>query len=238
MIDVHTHILPGLDDGAKTPEISLKMLRMERDQGVDTVVLTPHFYRYRERPEWFFERRMKSCLQLREYLQEQVDEAEIETLPNLVLGCEVAWVPNLAEWDCLPELCIGNTKNLLLELPFTPWNDMLSRQIYDLMGKTGITPVIAHLERYLKIQPWERVAEILSLGVPVQISADAFLKLFTRKNSFNALTQWAHIVASDCHDTDKRLPCLGPAMEIIQRKLGEAAVKEIERYTKEIVGQR
>ena len=53
MTDLHTHILPGMDDGAKTVEDSLAMLRMEYDQGVDTVVLTPHFYRDRENPKHF-----------------------------------------------------------------------------------------------------------------------------------------------------------------------------------------
>ena len=54
MIDLHTHILPGMDDGAKDTATSLQMLRMERDQGVDTVVLTPHYYRHRESAEDFF----------------------------------------------------------------------------------------------------------------------------------------------------------------------------------------
>ena len=53
MIDIHTHILPGMDDGASTPEESLAMLRMQREQGVDTVFLTPHFHRDRENPEHF-----------------------------------------------------------------------------------------------------------------------------------------------------------------------------------------
>lgn len=234
MIDLHTHILPNLDDGAKTPEDSVKMLRMEREQGIDTVVLTPHFYRYKERPEWFLERRMKSVLELREFMLNLPDE-ELANLPKLVLGCEVAWVPNLADLDCLPNLCIGRTKNMLLELPFTPWSKVLSSQIYDLMGKTGITPVIAHLERYFKIQPKEQIEEILSLGVPVQISADAFLKLLTRKNSLNALERWAHIVASDCHDPIKRTPCLGTAMAVVKKKLGEAAVNEIDRCTRELI---
>ena len=61
MTDLHTHILPGMDDGAVSVETSLEMLRMERDQGVDAVVLTPHFYRDRERPEQFLARRRASA---------------------------------------------------------------------------------------------------------------------------------------------------------------------------------
>jgi protein subunit release factor B len=53
MTDLHTHILPGMDDGSPDVETSIAMLRMEAEQGVHTVVLTPHFYRDRERPEHF-----------------------------------------------------------------------------------------------------------------------------------------------------------------------------------------
>ena len=65
----------------------------------------------------------------------------------------------------LPELCIGETKNMLIELPFTPWNDRMIHQLYEFFGGTGITPVIAHLERYLKIQRPEHIREVLELGV-------------------------------------------------------------------------
>ena len=96
MTDLHTHILPGMDDGAKTPEESLQMLRMERDQGVDTVVLTPHFYRDREWPERFLARRRASAEALRDALM-ALPEEEIRNMPRLILGAAVAWVPNLPE---------------------------------------------------------------------------------------------------------------------------------------------
>ena len=62
MIDLHTHILPKMDDGASSSDLSLEMLRMEAEQGVDTVVLTPHFYREKEDPSSFLQRRASSSL--------------------------------------------------------------------------------------------------------------------------------------------------------------------------------
>ena len=147
MTDLHTHILPGMDDGAKTPEESLQMLRMERDQGVDTVVLTPHFYRDRERPEQFLARRRASAEALRDALM-ALPEEEIRTMPRLILGAEVAWVPNLPDMPELSRMCMGRSKYLLLELPFSAWSDPLFRQLRELMDRTGVTPVIAHVERY------------------------------------------------------------------------------------------
>ncbi|MDD6188463.1 MAG: hypothetical protein PUB32_02640 [Clostridiales bacterium] len=223
MTDLHTHILPGMDDGAKTVEISLEMLRMERDQGVDTVVLTPHFYRDRERPERFLARRREAEETLLKALL-ALPEEERSTMPRLVLGAEVAWVPNLADWPELPQLCMGRGRHLLLELPMNPWNEQMFRQLYDLMGRTGLTPVIAHIERYMKMQKPEHIKEVLSLGVPVQVSSEPLLHPLNRGRVLKLLRErQAQLIASDCHNTTSRPPNLGPAMEIVKKKLGKAS---------------
>ena len=226
MTDLHTHILPGMDDGAKTPEISLEMLRMERDQGVDTVVLTPHFYRDREWPGSFLKRRSAAAERLRAALEALGDERS--TLPRLELGAEVAWVPNLADMPELPQLCMGQSRYLLLELPFYPWNEQMIHQIYDLMGRTGVTPVVAHIERYVKIQKPAYLAEVLSLGVPVQVSGEPLLHALQQGRALKLLRKHqAQLIASDCHDTVRRPPNLGPAMDAVRRKLGEARASEV-----------
>lgn len=231
MTDLHTHILPGLDDGAKTVEESLQMLRTERRQGVDTVVLTPHFYRDRENPKRFLQRRREAIIALGSRVLE-LSEEERHSLPNMFLGAEVAWWPTLAEWDELPELCLGGTKYLLLELPFTPWSEKMVDQLHEFYGRTGITPIIAHLERYLKLQRPERIEEIFSLRFPVQISADALLHPLARGRALKLLRQGkAHIVASDCHNCESRGPNLASAMQVLNRKLEAAQAESILRYT-------
>lgn len=235
MTDLHTHILPGMDDGAKTVEMSLEMLRMERDQGVDTVVLTPHLYRDRERPSRFLDRRSAAEETLLKALMALPAE-ERRTLPRLELGAEVAWVPNLAEWPELPRLCMGHGKYLLLELPMNPWNEQMFRQLYELMGRTGLTPVIAHIERYIKMQKPEYIAEVLSLGVPVQVSSEPLLHPLSRGKVLKLLRQrQAEYIASDCHNTTSRPPNLGPAMEIVKKKLGEKSATELRRRGNEVL---
>ena len=220
MTDLHTHILSGIDDGAQSVEESLAMLRMERSQGVDTVVLTPHFYRHRENPKRFLRRRQEAAAGLARRVLE-LSEKEKADLPQMLLGAEVAWWPNMADWEELPELCIGDTKNLLLELPFTPWNDQMIYQLYELFGRTGITPIIAHLERYLKIQRAEYVQEVLNLDVPVQISADVLLRPMARGNAMKLLRQnRICVVASDCHNCTSRVPNLAASMAVLRKKLG------------------
>ena len=236
MTDLHTHILPGIDDGARDAGESLALLRMEKEQGIKAVVLTPHFFRGKESPKHFLQRRQKAVETLEAHLL-KLPEEDREELPKRLLGAEVAWVPNLPDWDELSDLCMGETKHLLLELPFTPWNDRMIDRMYDLMNRTDITPVIAHLERYLKIPRPEHVREILNLGVPVQVSGDVLLHFTTRSGAMKLLkNHQAHILASDCHNIGKRPPNIKDAMDVVRRKLGDQQVERLIRYADEMAG--
>lgn len=235
MTDLHTHILPGMDDGARDADESIVMLRQERAQGVDTVVLTPHFYRDRETPDQFLQRRAKAFEELTLRLRELPPE-EQQTLPRLILGAEVAWNHALLDCEKISELCIGQTKNLLLEMPFIPWSDHTIHLIYNLMGQTGITPVIAHLERYLKSQYLGRVRQVLEMGVPIQISADILQYPLARRKVMKLLRrEQVHLLASDCHNAIARTPNLKEAMDIVRRKQGDQRAEELVRCADELV---
>lgn len=236
MTDLHTHILPGMDDGARTVEESIALLRLEREQGVDTVVLTPHFYRGQERPRHFLTRRQEAEARLLEGLQ-KLSEDERSGLPKILLGAEVAFYPNLFEWEELPELCIGQTQNMLLEMPFAPWTGRMINQIYDLISHTGITPVIVHLERYLKMQRPSMIQEVLNLGVPVQITGDVFLHWLGRRSALSLIQKCGDwLIASDCHRLDKSPPILRSATDILEKKLGKQRVLEMQFLTDKLAG--
>lgn len=227
MTDLHTHILPGMDDGARSAEASLELLRMEAAQGVDAVMLTPHFYRDRESIPRFLARRDAAAETLTAALA-ALPESERRSLPRLALGAEVAWRPNLSEWEELPRLCLGSGRCFLLELPFQPWTDQLINQLYELPGRTGLTPVIAHIERYLKYQRQQHIEAVLSLGVPVQVSAEPLLHMTQRRPLLRLLKAGrAQLLASDAHDTTARRPNLGEAMDLVRRRLGGAAAASL-----------
>lgn len=220
MNDLHTHILPELDDGADTVETSLAMLRQEYAQGVDTVALTPHFYRDREHLSDFLQRREEGYHKLLAAIA-ALSEEEKEALPDLLLGAEVAWVPNFAQLPGLEKLCYQDTKFLLLELPFGSWDDTLFRQIYDLMNCRGITPVIAHIDRYWGTQKKEQFETLFSLGVPVQLSAEPLLHFTTRGQALRLIkTGKVQMLISDAHNLTNRQPNLGKAADVLRRKLG------------------
>ena len=235
MIDLHTHILCGMDDGARDAEMSLRMLKLQQAQGVDTVVLTPHFYRHRETAHEFLHRRQRAVDRLQRHL-EQLSLEERAELPKMVLGAEVTWVPNLTDCEDLDKLCLNGTKYLLLELPYGKWDYALVDQVYDLMTKTGLTPVIAHLDRYRGIQQPQQIRDVLELDLPVQISSSLFLHLASRGYGLRALQQYAHVVASDCHDNRRRPPDLGDAMQLIEKKLGKEAIAAIDANARLFAG--
>ena len=237
MTDLHTHILPGMDDGAKDVETSLTLLRMEAAQGVDTVVLTPHFYRDREEPSHFLARRAKAAKTLADALM-ALPEEERKTLPRLALGAEIAWVPNLAEWPELSQLCLGASRHFLLELPFHPWTDQLINRLYELPGRTGLTPVLAHIERYLKDQKPQHLEAVLALGVPVQVSAEPLLHLTQRGAVLKLLRERrAQLIASDTHDPHSRPPNLGDALAVVRRRLGDGKADSLAARSGEILTQ-
>ena len=223
MTDLHSHVLPGMDDGAKSVEISLRMLRAEWKQGVSTVVATPHFYRDVESPRSFLHRRKEAVQRLMEGMKPLPMES-LKRFPSVRLGAEVAWVPNLALWPELRQLCYEGTSYILIEPPFQPWSESMFRQLYDLIDGEGLTPVIAHLDRYLDRQDSGKIREICAMGLPIQISADMFSGVFNRLKGMRLIKSGkAQLLISDCHNMTTRPPNLGPAMEYLRGKLGERA---------------
>ena len=235
MTDLHTHILPGMDDGARSVEVSLAMLREEAAQGVDAVALTSHYYRDRESSGSFLERRARASEALETAIA-ALPEPERSALPARILAAEVAWVPNLVECSRLHELCYQGTDTFLLELPMRPWYDGLFRQIYDLINVTGLTPVIAHIDRYWSSQKPQRLAELYALGLPVQLSAEALVRFPTRARAIKTIQHnQAQIIMSDCHDMDSRRPNLLPAMELVGKKLGAPMRRQLAAQTTELL---
>lgn len=196
MTDLHTHILPGIDDGADCLELSLKMLRKLKTKGVKRVALTPHFYPMREELSVFLRRRAQAY----DILLSAWDK---QTMPQLLLGAEVHYTPELLQMD-LRQLTIGAGSYLLLELPDADVNPFVE-QVVDAILLDGIIPILAHVER---CQPFrkdpERLFRLVRMGALAQISAEA---LTENKDSFaiaclqNGLAQ---IVASDAHNLKDR----------------------------------
>ena len=223
LIDFHSHILPGVDDGSKDVQMSLQMLRRQWEHGVGHVVLTPHFYPEHDTPEHFLAARDRAAEQLLAACKGQND------LPQLYLGAEVAYFRGISECDDLQKLCIHDTGYVLVELPMGTWDQYIFDELSGIRHKQGLTPVIAHLDRYL---PWfgamKMVNKVAQLPVLIQVNGAAFLRRGSASLMLRLMEkEIIHLLGSDSHDLAERAPNLGDATRVICRKLGE---KKLERF--------
>ena len=214
-VDLHCHILPGVDDGAGDLAAALELVRIAQADGTAALVLTPHYRgRYRQNGP---ERLQEAFRALR-----QAAPADME----LYLGNEVAYEKDVTEK--LTEgrvLCLAGGRYVLLEFDVATTGYQAMDAVMELIGG-GFVPVIAHLERYPVFQKDKELTEaVLAAGALVQINADSVLGQcgFGVKRFCHWLLKGrrAHFVASDAHDRDARPPKLGECFRYISRKYGE-----------------
>jgi len=224
IVDFHSHVLPQVDDGSRSLEMSLSMLRMEAEQGIGCVAATPHFYADRDTPARFLSRRNAAA----ERLQAVMDER----CPMLMLGAEVAFYPGMSESDALQDLCLEKSRYILVELPLQPWYNGVYEELEAISARQGLTPVIAHVERYLPLRRRERVLERLeTLPVLLQANAGFFLRHMTARTALRLLRDGRiHLLGSDCHNLKDRAPRLGFAIREIERRSGVEALEWVVRH--------
>ena len=228
MIDFHSHILPGIDDGSHDVKQSLAMLSELKKQRVDTVIASSHFYVNERSPRRFLEKRAASWDELQQALP--VDS------PEILLGAEVLYFSGISRLEELPILCIERTDVLLLEMPFRPWTEHMLREVEDLVYRRELTVLLAHIERYLRYVKQDTLERLLDAGVLVQANADFFLPFFTKRKALRMLDEgYIHVLGSDCHNTTTRAPRLAEAVKTIREHLGSSILKEMDELGKELI---
>ncbi|MBR4224611.1 MAG: capsular polysaccharide biosynthesis protein [Oscillospiraceae bacterium] len=222
-VDLHCHILPGIDDGSESSEMSLEMLRRERAQGVGRVVLTPHFYRHREDQRSFLKRRQASYERLLRAM-----EKDGGAFPELKLGAEVAMTTELRFEDLSP-LCIEGTNTLLLELPFTKMGSWYG-DVRAIIERNTYRVVLAHVERFRDSLDKKSHEQIMELPCLKQINTSSIIEdgFFRRRQ----LLKWVadgdvHLLGTDAHNLDKRPVNIRKAIEILSEKGHRAEAKEM-----------
>lgn len=212
MIDIHTHILPRFDDGAKDGQTSFEMLKAEYAQGVKTVVLTSHFYGRKHSPKHFLQKRAASFARIKEDIPDGL---------NVRLGAEVHFSGiNLSDCEELCTLAIEGTKCILLEFPFThKWTDELMDNLAEFISETGYTPIIAHIERYREVLKRPAyVTELVNMGCLIQVNARSFTEKKEKGFAFALLKKGlVHCIGSDAHDLEIRSPDLLTAKAEIEK---------------------
>ena len=229
MIDIHSHIVFDVDDGPKTIEDSRALLEEAYAQGVRTVVSTSH------RRKGMFETPEEKIAANFKIVQ----ELSKEIAPDLTIlyGAEIYFTSDILdklENHIIPKL--NDTRYALIEFSMnTPY-----REIHSALSKVlmlGITPVIAHIERYHALENDEkRVRELINMGCYTQINSSSVLKprifgdtyKFMKKRARYFLDKdLVHVVASDMHNLENRPPYMKEAYELIAKKYGAGKAREL-----------
>jgi protein-tyrosine phosphatase len=216
VIDIHSHILPGLDDGASTWEDSLQMARLAVEDGIRTMVASPHLFKNRTVNLAETNHKDEILNKITEFKQKLLTAAiDLEILP----GCDFPLsFESLQLLDKGQVLTINEGRRyLLLELPESSLPPATEEICFHLQS-TGLTPIITHPERHFVFQEMpKKLARLLDLGCLTQITGASLIGGFGRQVARISREMmrkgYIHLLASDAHDTKRRPPLLGQALK-------------------------
>lgn len=221
--DIHTHILPGVDDGAAGMPQALELVRMAWKNGTRTLFLTPHYRgKFKESPQWLRESFSMFSQMVREELPAM----------KLVLGSEVHYEADMPERIQQKQvLSINDSQYLLLEFRGSSLRSQIIAGVSEVI-RCGFIPIIAHVERYQEFLTDDSlVPEVLEKGALVQLNADSVMGqngLRVKKFCHRMLKeQMVHFIASDAHDTRKRPPLLRDCFLRVHKKYGEEYAAQV-----------
>jgi protein-tyrosine phosphatase len=225
MIDLHNHLLPGIDDGAKKLEESLEFLRIAGRDGVTTVTATPHM-----KPGVYDNTRAAILERIAMVKEASRGDAAVEKV-ELLPGAEVYFTADVVDRARSGELMTvaDRGKYLLLELPYQQLPMKVDETIFQLR-LIGITPIMAHPERVAYyLEDFERVAASVRLGALTQVTGNSITGRFGSKARDFAVRMLErgliHIVASDSHDARHRPPTLSDARDALTKLAGEETAR-------------
>lgn len=233
MVDFHTHILPGIDDGSRDIGESIRMLEEESEQGVQMVLATPHFYAHRDTVSDFLRRREESWM----CLQKEMQDKGI-SLP-IIKGAEVYYFPDMGKAKQLSRLCMEEKSILLLELPFVQWTESILSDVRNLIEKQKFTVLLAHVERYYSFQKNKKIwKQMFQLPLYAQFNAGGFEKRKKRKIMESLFSSdIPFVLGSDCHNMQQRLPNLQQGREYLYDLYGDQLLAKIEEAEERLLGR-
>lgn len=224
LVDMHCHIVPSVDDGAESLEEALKILQMEYNQGVRTVICTPHFRKK------MFETPLPKIREQFILLREAAWKMNKEL--RLYLGCEFH-----VNMDMLSALkshrgySMAGSRYVLAEFSGSTEASYIRERLYALLS-SGYKPIIAHIERYECMRrDMNFIEDLIDMGAFIQVNADSLIGkegFGTKRFCTNLLHAGnIHFVGSDCHGSKERISRIGEAYKYVCNKAGEDYAEEI-----------
>ena len=219
MLDIHCHLLPQMDDGSDCVETANQILEQLDKQGVTQVAATPHFFATQDTPEDFLRRRQESFDRL----------SMVAGTPKILLGAEVTYFDGMGRCADLRKLAIGDTRLILVEMPFADWTQRMISEVVRIKTELGLQPVLAHVERYRGRKQLPKFLQILAeQGVAMQCNAQAFLTVNTRRWALSmAKNGYVQFLGTDAHNLSTRVPKYGQAVAVLEKSLPREIVTEM-----------
>lgn len=231
LIETHCHILPAVDDGSQSLEMSIRMIQKLQLQGAKKIILTPHYY--------------SDSISLSDFLARR--NAAFETLkaalpvgsPELIPAAEVYISQYLFSNDDLSELCIGNSRYVLIEHSFSSsFSSNTYERLINLKCDYGVKPILAHIERYHALMDNASLLDsYIDAGCLTQVNISSFASAHRsiRKKLIKYLeTGRIHLIGSDCHNLSSRPPEYTEGAKIIIEKCGREALDTLIRNANEL----
>lgn len=225
MIDIHSHILPGVDDGAKNKAETLDMVRQLWETGFETILATPHVMEGKDYLS------PSDILTATNQVRDWVAEAEIPV--EILSGAENYIFPDMAKWAREGKLLtLGNTgKYLLLELPMLEIPQYTDQVFFELQVQ-GLTPILAHPERYKGlVDDPERILEWAKKGVLFQLDLRSLKGRYGPKSRELAETllvnDLIHFIGSDAHHVSRSHSSDREVLRYVKKLVGESRFQEL-----------
>ena len=228
LLDIHSHILPEIDDGSSSMKESLKLISMQKEQGADAIVATPHFYAdYCDLNE-YTDHAVAAFNQLKKNLKEGA--------PELFLGYEVQYFKGMSENELTKRLTLGNTEYILVELPYSPISDKILDEMEAIGLNLGLIPILAHVDRYISFSGFQDLMKLIDNGyAKAQINTESIINGSNKRKSLKLISDgYISYLGSDTHSVRKRPPIINEFIHRLNKKLGPSYFEKIQKNSFEV----
>lgn len=229
LVDFHMHLLPGADHGSQSVEESLIMIREAKALGVNAIVATPHFYPENHSADRFIEKREKSYNELISRMPEDLRGFKV------IKAAEVLLSPKLDLKD-IEKFTLGGSNYILLEMPYVFWTEWVFNRVFDIISQFNVTPIIAHLERYLPYQEkTNNILRLMQMEVIPQFNAVSICKWPKNAAVYGLIRKSeSFLLGSDRHSSKDRY-VFSEALKKISRKCGVETIEGLKANSVEIL---
>jgi protein-tyrosine phosphatase len=222
--DIHAHILPGVDDGSGSMEETVKMLKTAYDQNIRTIIATPHYVAGGTNSP------KEQLIEIRDQVQAEAQKLDKEF--KILLGNELYYSESII--DALKKkeaFTLADSRYVLVEFSVRDSYERIEKGLRELIY-AGYAPILAHVERYQSLyKRTDLISDLVEMGSYIQMNSDSLSGgIFNTEASLNRklINQGlVHLIGSDCHDSEVRIPRMKDTVKTLLKKCDERLVTTI-----------